>query len=77
MRSAISYFYAVDNTKMSTFFVYADPLLFTPLFLVILPLIFDTNGIWTVLAAVQFTLCALILLALFRMKKAKKDEKGT
>lgn len=77
VRSAISYFYAVDNTKMSTFFVYADPLLFTPLFLVILPLIFDTNGIWTVLAAVQFTLCALILLALFRMKKAKKDEKGT
>lgn len=77
VRSAISYFYAVDNTKMSTFFVYADPLLFTPLFLVILPLIFDINGIWTVLAAVQFTLCALILLALFRMKKAKKDEKGT
>lgn len=77
VRSAISYFYAVDNTKMSTFFVYTDPLLFTPLFLVVLPLAFGINGIWTVLAAVQFTLCALILLALFRTKKTKKGEKKT
>lgn len=77
VRNAISYFYAVDNTRLSTFFVYADPLLFTPLFLLILPPAFCVNGIWTVLAAVQFSLCILILIALFRTKKAETDEKKT
>lgn len=75
VRSAISYFYAVDKTKQSTFLVYADPLLLTPLFLLILPTFFDVNGIWSVMGAVQFTLCITVCLIMLYMRKTRKNEK--
>lgn len=75
VRSAVSFFYAVDDTKRSTFFAYTDPLLFTPAFLFILPLLFGVNGIWSAMAAVQVTLSVIALFILRREKKQKKERK--
>ena len=41
-----SYYYAKNETKISNFLTYIDPLFFTPLFLVILPIAFGSDGIW-------------------------------
>lgn len=73
VRCSISYFYATGDTKLSTCFTYLDPLVFTPVFLFLLPIFFDVEGIWSVLAAVQITMSLLILGVFFgRRKKSKK-----
>lgn len=41
-----SYYYACGKTKISNALIYADPIVFTPLFLIILPHFFGMNGIW-------------------------------
>ncbi|WP_373127035.1 MATE family efflux transporter [Dielma fastidiosa] len=57
-----SYFYAIRETRASTLLIYGDPLLLTPLLMLILPVFFDINGIWAVLPLTQIILCAAALL---------------
>ena len=78
VRCSISYFYATGDTKLSTLFTYLDPLVFTPIFLFLLPIFFDVQGIWSVLAAVQIVMSLLIGVTFFmRRKKSKKILKST
>lgn len=56
-----SYFYAIRETRASTLLIYGDPLLLTPLLMLILPLFFDINGIWAVLPVTQIILCILAI----------------
>ena len=45
----ISYFYACGETLFSTLLVYSDPLLFTPVCILVLPGIFGLQGVWMAL----------------------------
>ncbi len=67
-----AYFYAIDDGKNSSILVYADPFVFTPLFLLILPLFFDILGIWLAYPATQIalTLLAVVLKRISNRKNA-------
>ncbi|WDP92131.1 MAG: hypothetical protein HUN04_21390 [Desulfobacter sp.] len=56
-----AYFYAMDDGKNASILVYADPFVFTPLFLVALPLGMGIEGIWAAYPATQMTLSLLAL----------------
>ena len=63
-----SYFYAVGESRLALFMIYADPCCITPVLLITLPLIFGINGIWIALPAAQ-GLLVLSLLYLYRIHK--------
>lgn len=68
-----SYYYAVGQTKPSNLLIYADPLLFTPLFLIVLPIFWGMDGIWLAMTFAQICVAVLGLLSLCNtFKKAKK-----
>lgn len=72
-----SYYYAVGRTKPSNLLIYADPLLFTPLFLIVLPLFWGMDGIWLAMTFAQICVASLGLISLaktFRKKKKSLDE---
>lgn len=50
------YYYACGKTLISNLLIYIDPLVFTPLMLLILPSLFAVNGIW-----LAFTLTQLLV----------------
>ena len=51
-----SFFYSVGKDKYSLFMIYFDPLIMTPLTIVILPRIFGLDGIWITAVVTQFIL---------------------
>lgn len=57
-----SYYYAVGKTTLSNLLIYADPVVFTPLFLAILSKAWGMDGIWwsMTFAQVAVTLMAII-----------------
>ncbi|MFV0517956.1 MAG: MATE family efflux transporter [Aminipila sp.] len=63
-----AYFYAIDDGKNSSILVYADPFLFTPLYLLLLPKICGITGIWLAYPATQISLSILSVL-LSRVKR--------
>lgn len=66
-----SYYYAIGETKKSNLLIYLDPLLFTPLFLILLPLIFGINGIWLTLGLSQIFVTIIgVILILAKKKQA-------
>nr|WP_315020235.1 MATE family efflux transporter [uncultured Aminipila sp.] len=56
-----AYFYAIDDGRNSSIMVYADPFLFTPLFLLVLPIFFNIIGIWLAYPATQISLTILAI----------------
>lgn len=48
-----SYYYACGRTKVSNILIYIDPVIFTPLFLVVLPHFMGMKGIWMALPLAQ------------------------
>lgn len=66
-----AYFYAKDDGRSAAVLVYLDPLVFTPIFLILLPLFFHTKGIWFSYPATQL---ALTLVAFFLKKLEKRKE---
>lgn len=60
-----AYFYAIDDSKSSSILVYFDPLVFTPIYLIVLPIFFGINGIWMSYPATQISLTVLA----FALKK--------
>ena len=65
-----SYYYARNDAKISNFLTYIDPLLLTPILLIILPVWFGSNGIWLSLVVSQAAVC--ILGACFILSKKNK-----
>ena len=65
-----SYYYARNDAKISNFLTYIDPLLLTPILLIILPVWFGSNGIWLSLVFSQAAVC--ILGACFILSKKNK-----
>ena len=51
-----SYYYAIGSTTLSNALTYLDPLVLTPLFLIVLPRIFGMNGIWLAMTLAQVVL---------------------
>lgn len=68
-----SYYYAVGKTKPSNLLIYADPLVFTPLFLIILPMLWDMDGIWLSMTFAQVCVAALGGLSLWRTFQKNKE----
>lgn len=66
-----SYFYARKNNKYSNLLVYLDPLIFTPLSLLILPLLFQLQGVWFSIPVAQIL---VFLLLCFLLKFGKRKE---
>ncbi|MGN0711114.1 MAG: MATE family efflux transporter [Anaerovoracaceae bacterium] len=68
-----AYFYAIDDGKSASLMVYADPLIFTPVFLAGLPPVFNLEGIWLAYPATQFSLSVLaVILVIYRKKLENK-----
>ena len=68
-RCISAYFYAVENTRVSTLLVYIEPCLFFPVTLAILPLAFDLNGVWMAYPAAQLGLAALCIALFIRVER--------
>lgn len=66
-----SYFYAIDDNKSSSALVYFDPLVFTPLYLIVLPKLFGIDGIWMSYPATQVSLTVMA----FILKKIDNQKK--
>ena len=67
-----SYYYAVGKTMISNVLIYAEPVVFTPLYLIILPRFMGMNGIWLSLPLAQISVVLLaVCYLIFSYKKAK------
>lgn len=58
----ISYFYACGETLFSTLLVYSDPLLFTPVCILVLPRMFGLQGVWMALPGAQLMIMMLLVI---------------
>ncbi len=70
-----SYYYAVGRNRISAVLIYLDPLVATPLFLVVLAQVWGMNGIWLAMAASQAVLAGLGILSL-RLSKKRAQTNG-
>lgn len=62
-RTSSAYFYGIQHANYASILVYLEPLAITPLCMLILPLIFNLNGVWLAMPVTQgfVVLTALIL----------------
>lgn len=67
-RSTTEYFNAIEESKYSSIMVYGEVLVALPISALILPLIFDLNGVWSTLVAVQLI---MLFVGVFLRKKNK------
>ena len=67
-----AYFYAIDDSLSAALMVYADPLVFTPLYLLTLAHAFGVIGIWMTYPATQCSL-GLLSLVLLRIRKRRGE----
>ncbi len=67
-----SYYYACSKTKISNFLIYMEPIVFTPVFLIILPRLMGMNGIWVSLPVTQFMVAVFGLVSLWNGKNRNK-----
>lgn len=68
VRLGSSYFYALGEVKKSSTLIYADPVVVTPLCLLILPLIWKLNGVWLV-QVVPYVILSGLLVVMFRQQQ--------
>ena len=61
-----SYFYAMDEPRLAMVMAYADPAAATPVFVFLLPMLFDLDGVWLAYPAAQAALAAAALWMLRR-----------
>lgn len=64
-----SYFYASGRGKYAMALVYSDPLLFTPLCISLLPMLWGLNGVWAALPGAQALVMLLLVFLLIRNRK--------
>lgn len=74
-----SYFYAKGKTLPSNLLIFADPLVLTPILLLLLPLAFGIDGIWLslTLAQVILTVPGALLFVKDRKKELSKRARAT
>lgn len=68
-RCSSAYFYAIEHSNYASTLVYLEPLLFTPITMLLLPLIFSLNGVWL---AVPITQATVVITAYFLYKRSDK-----
>lgn len=66
-----SYYYACNRTKVSNLLIYIDPILLTPLFLMILPYFMGMNGVWLSLTLTQILVTILGVLSFLQVKRER------
>lgn len=66
VRLGTSYFYASGESKYSTLLTYIDPLLVSPLCIIIFPYYFNLTGVWIALPFAQVILVLLFIMLLNR-----------
>lgn len=71
VKFSCAYFYSTGKTTYANLIAYADPLLFTPLFL-LFSLKTGVNGVWASLTFSQAATCALSAVLLILYKKRRK-----
>lgn len=69
VRITTSYFYATEKTVLSYVLVYAEPLC-TLLLLLVLPLLFDLEGVWLAVTLAQVLTFVIAWIAKRRVDKA-------
>lgn len=69
VRLSSSYFYAINENKLSRKLVYLEPLLVAPICLLVLARVFSLNGIW---ASVPLTQFIMTLISAFNFKNYHK-----
>ncbi len=71
----VSCFYACGKTLFSTLLIYFDPVVFTPLCILLLPRLRGLEGVWMTLPAVQIlTMLLLIILFFMHTMELKRAE---
>ncbi|HEY5525347.1 MAG TPA: MATE family efflux transporter, partial [Clostridium sp.] len=61
VKLASSYFYAVGESTYSSIIIYGDPVLITPILILILPRLFNLQGVWITLPLAQIIMSIAIL----------------
>ncbi len=72
VRISNSFFYAVGKNKYSLFMIYFDPVILTPILLLILPRLYGMNGIWI---STTISQCLLNIAAVIMYSKHHKEIK--
>lgn len=67
-RCISAYFYAVEQTRISSLLVYIEPCLFFPIALWTLPLFFQLDGVWAAYPVAQLALSVLCVLLYLRIE---------
>jgi Na+-driven multidrug efflux pump len=70
-----SYFYACEETRLSNILIYADPLLLTPITLLLFSALFGMVGVWLSLTVSQLLLTILGAILLIVNKKGQNKIK--
>ena len=72
VRLGTAYFYSSGESRYSTLLTYIDPLLVSPLCILVLPLFLKLNGVWFAVPVSQLIL-AIIFLFIFYNTNLKND----
>ena len=65
VRFGTSYFYSSGESRCSSFLTYIEPLIVSPLCIIILTNFFGLNGVWFAIPLVQFILLVLFLILFY------------
>ena len=69
-----SYLYAVNDTKLANIVIVSEPFVITPIFIILLSMMFKLDGVWISYFVVQVLLFILSCFILnYRFKKEKKE----
>ena len=68
-RCISAYFYAVEQTAVSSLLVYIEPCLLYPLALWLLPLMFGLSGVWAAYPTAQLALAVLCVALYLRIER--------
>lgn len=68
-RATSAYFYGIQHANYASILVYLDPLVITPLTMMLLPLLFSLNGVWL---AIPVTQSIIVMTALVLYKHSDK-----
>lgn len=63
------FFCAINKTRYSTLLIYGDPFILSPLFLLLLPFIWDLDGVWLAMPCAQGVIAILAVLLFYRYDK--------
>lgn len=77
VRVTNSFFYAVGKDKYSLFMIYFDPLVMTPVTILLLPEVLGTDGIWLTAVITQFLLNVVAVWMFLRHEKEMQSAESS